>query len=81
MCNCRAEIVKLENFTSKTGELAEKVELDLAITITKGQLNVITKTDAKVDYPSKKRPVVIPVLHTYCPWCGEKYEKEDGKAT
>ena len=36
----------------------------------------------EVKLPGKKKPKTVPVLHSYCPHCGKKYdvEKEDTHA-
>jgi hypothetical protein len=64
MCNCRETIKeKLQELYPTATSISGQYEF----------LSGRSYSDYEIKFPDKKKASVIPVLHAYCPCCGEKY--------
>lgn len=90
MCNCRKDLQedkdglaaayvarKHKGATIKSAELVEYAFPFVQRKDGSKTLLCVTTTTLRVETNERKRPVDITILHTYCPFCGEKYLKED----
>lgn len=75
MCNCMQTVQ--EKIRERVMPEAERVSIDHEM------LSGRTYSTAYCTIPGKKKRVEKLILHSFCPFCGEKYDKEDtnGQAT
>lgn len=77
MCDCIDELEKkmAEHLTETKAykKPIKKVELKgKGFTLGGNSVSVRTKTDFEVTLDGQKKKDTVPVLHSYCPFCGEK---------
>ena len=68
MCNC------IDDLNERLKALNKNTMLDIPITWSPEARRVAIMT-CKIDDKVRQKP--IPVLPTYCPFCGEEYSKEN----
>lgn len=80
-CNCVENIKeKLLGLEYKgTAKVIKKVSL-LNGALMSPAFNLVTNSDFEVEVEGMKRPQKQSVIHRFCPWCGDKIEKDGQEA-
>ena len=75
MCNCISEVKEKMPKEDSKGRRIEKVEFMSVSFIMEGKGKIAMKThsDVEVTVEGIKKPITIPIIHNYCPFCGVKY--------
>lgn len=73
-CNCVTELQKRAVGMEFDGKKVLKADMiDGMFVHRNGRLIFLTSSEMEVELEGRKRPKVIPVAHSYCPFCGRKY--------
>lgn len=89
MCDCRNRLEEdkegfIAAFVARNhkGAAATRIDFDgvaFPMIRTEGdgiKLGCVTTSNLKVVVEGKKKPVIVPVMHSFCPLCGAKYGQE-----
>ena len=84
MCNCINSVQDM--LTSKMielnpgAEIVERVELEnVSIMLDSGDKLPFNPALGKYKKGNKNQKFTMSVIYTFCPFCGEKYKKEEGE--
>lgn len=81
MCECLLEIpkklVQNQPLKGKVVTVAEVSEATFVYSESKNNMDMRTYSDVELQVEGKKRPVTQKMLHTFCPFCGVKYEFDE----
>jgi hypothetical protein len=85
MCDCRKDLRadeegKVRDFVAKKYKATVKSSdlHEVAFPFVRGEAGIslrsVTYSTLRVETNERKKPVVVDILHSYCPFCGVKYE-------
>ena len=70
MCNCDTKIrEKIKDKIHPNATFVSNLNLEL--------LSGRTFSNYEAQVPDKKKPIPIKMLHSFCPYCGEKYDTDN----
>ena len=78
MCNCISELSAPSLYKNSKGKVIEHVNLPTALMWDKekNRLRAVTVSIAQLIIQGKKSTEKFTLEHTYCPFCGHKYEDD-----
>jgi hypothetical protein len=85
MCKCIAEIEedahgKIKEFIAKKKATVKELKLTglcfplIRMADGSTKLGYCTSSKLEVKTNEKKRPIIVDIMHTFCPFCGVKYD-------
>ncbi len=76
MCNCIKEVAqKFVDRQPLEGEIIEEARLASGWMAEDGNLVAVTRLAISLTLTGKKKPKLMEITHSYCPFCGEKRKK------
>ncbi|MGV0856883.1 hypothetical protein ACTS9E_15285 [Empedobacter brevis] len=80
MCDCIKNIEErlVSDYQEYKGKRIIEAEFtDKSFSLEGGKLGILYYSNFQLELEGRKNKVPIPVSHQFCPFCGEKYNKDE----